>query len=154
VDNSGQGRTVVDLQTHRQRVPDKPVPRLTVRRIRYAALMDEDSSFYSGVLIGGDLPSHIRQGHECIQVQMNSHLRRLRGRGGPVWLAWWWTLTGKVTSPVTMQAPSSDPPSRAEILEEIDASAPGAISSETSEQIEVARQILAWLIGETEVLPA
>ena len=56
--------------------------------------------------------------------------------------------------PVTMQAPSGDPPSRAEILEEIGASPPGEISSETGGQIELARQVLAWLIGETEDPPA
>jgi hypothetical protein len=116
--------------------------------------MDEDSSFYSGVLIGDDLPPHIGRGQERIQELMNSHIRRLRGRGGPVWLAWWWALTGTVTSPVTMHAPSGNPPSRAGILEEINASAPGAISSETGEQIELARQVLAWLIGETEDPPA
>ena len=142
------------MRTRGRSAHEKPVPKLTVGRSRYAARVDEDASFYSGVLIGGDLPPHIGRGQERIQEQMNSHIRRLRGRGGPVWLAWWWALTGTVASPVTVQAPSGDPPSRAEILEEMSASPPGAISSETGEQIELARQILAWLIGETEDPPA
>jgi hypothetical protein len=150
----GREPHVGSSHSHVPHGPDKGHQRwLAVGRSRYAARVDEDSSFYYGVLIGGDLPPHIGRGQERIQEQMTSHIHRVRGRGGPVWLAWWWALTGTVTSPITMQAPSGHPPSRAEILEEIDASPPGAISSETGEQIELARQVLAWLIGETEDLP-
>ena len=84
---------------------------------------------------------------------MAGQATRFRGQHGPAWLAWWWVLTGAVTSPVSMSPPLGRFPSRAEVLAEWEAVAPDAISAETSEQIGLARHILAWLAGETEEPP-
>jgi hypothetical protein len=116
--------------------------------------MDDGSTHYSGVRIGGDLPPDIVREPDHIETLMACHLAQFRDWDGPVRLAWLWPLTGAVTSPVTMLPPTGHPPSRDEILEERDATAPNAISSETGKQIELARRILAWLIGETEEPPA
>jgi hypothetical protein len=111
-------------------------------------------SYYSGVLIGDDLPPQIVRDPRHIETLMASHMVQFPDRDGPARQAWFWALTGAVTSPVTMTPKSGHPPSRAEILEEKDAVAPEAISSGTGKQIELARHILVWLIGETEVPPA
>ena len=116
--------------------------------------MNDDSSFYVGVRIPDDLPSTIVRNPRHIETLMSGHITWCRGQRGPAWLAWMWVLTGAVTSPVSMSPPLERSPSRAEVLAERDAVAPGAISAETSEQIELARHILAWLVGETEEPPS
>jgi hypothetical protein len=101
-----------------------------------------------------DLPPAIVRDPRQIETLMSSHNTRFRGRVGPDWLAWRWVLTGMVTSPVSFSPQLGHPPSRAEVLAERDAAAPEAISAETGEQIELARQILAWLVGDTEEPPS
>lgn len=113
-----------------------------------------DSSSYAGVRISDDVPETIIRSPRHIESLMAGQAVRFRGQRGPAWQAWWWGLTGEVTSPVSMRPPLGRSPSRAEILDEKDSAAPGAISADTGEQIELARRILAWLIGETEEPPS
>jgi hypothetical protein len=113
----------------------------------------EESSFYAGVRIGGELPPSIVRDHPQIEDMRLNHMMRFRGLNGPVHQAWWWALTRAVVSPITMQTPTGEAPSRAEIVKEMKATGPDIVSTQEDEQIELARRVLSWLIGETEEPP-
>ena len=78
-----------------------------------------------------------------------------QGRAG---LAWAWALTGTRPSPVTLSVAKGSPPTRDEITAEASASpesstAPPGVPTDFCNQLREARQILRWLIGDTDEIP-
>jgi hypothetical protein len=78
-----------------------------------------------------------------------------QGRAG---LAWAWALTGTRPSPVTLTVAKGSPPTRDEITAEASASpesstAPPGVPTDFCDQLREARQILRWLIGDTDEIP-
>ena len=73
-------------------------------------------------------------------------------------LAWTWALTGTRPSPVTLSAANGSPPTRDEITAEASASpesstVPPGVPTDFCDQLREARQILRWLIGDTDEIP-
>jgi hypothetical protein len=80
------------------------------------------------VAVPGVLPEAITRSRELVAAVLVESLTEM-GPDGATALAWEWALTGTRPSPMTLAMPAGRPPSRAEILAEVDADPKGQVWS-------------------------
>jgi hypothetical protein len=103
------------------------------------------------------LPPAITRPRQHVEAVIAQSLLETGGQGRPA-LAWTWALTGTRSSPVTLSAAKGRPPTHGEIRAEASASpesstAPPGVPTDFCDQLREARQVLRWLIGDTDEIP-
>jgi hypothetical protein len=109
------------------------------------------------ICVPNPLPSAVTRPRQHVEAVLAQSQFETGGQGRAA-LAWTWALTGTRPSPVTLSAANGSPPTRDEITAEASASpesstAPPGVPTDFCDQLREARQILRWLIGDTDEIP-
>jgi hypothetical protein len=103
------------------------------------------------------LPEAIVRPRQHVQAVCAQSLLEM-GTGGRTALAWEWALTGTRPSPVSLSSALGRPPSRDQILDEVEAPREGStaqpgVPTDYQDQFAETRRVLAWLVGATDEVP-